>query len=270
MATDRSPIHPGPTLPRPLMLSGFLLGFALGGFFDGILLHQILQWHHLLSGLEGGRLGDIRFQILADGLFHALMYVIAVAGLWLSWRARSAVTQPGSERFLLAWALLGFGLWHVIDGIVSHWILGIHRVRMDVDNPLVWDLLWIAVFGIAFIAAGWWLLRGGPGGGSGSGRRRGLVAPALAMTTLVAGPVAAIPPTDTTTVMVLFGSDTAATDVFAAVAAVDGRTIWSDASGELWAVALGPNGDVSPFYRHGALLVSRGWLAAGCLPWMRI
>jgi uncharacterized membrane protein len=30
-----------------------LLGFALGGFFDGILLHQILQWHHLLSSRSG-------------------------------------------------------------------------------------------------------------------------------------------------------------------------------------------------------------------------
>lgn len=29
--------------------AGYLLGFALGGFFDGILLHQVLQWHHLLD-----------------------------------------------------------------------------------------------------------------------------------------------------------------------------------------------------------------------------
>ncbi|WP_272547883.1 DUF2243 domain-containing protein [Acidovorax sp. NCPPB 3576] len=26
---------------------GYLLGFSLGVFFDGIVLHQILQWHHL-------------------------------------------------------------------------------------------------------------------------------------------------------------------------------------------------------------------------------
>src|SRR5690606_18965301 len=32
---------------------GTVLGFALGGFFDGILLHQILQWHHLLSLVPG-------------------------------------------------------------------------------------------------------------------------------------------------------------------------------------------------------------------------
>lgn len=36
--------------------AGYMLGFGLGGFFDGILLHQLLQWHHLLSGLEQARL----------------------------------------------------------------------------------------------------------------------------------------------------------------------------------------------------------------------
>lgn len=26
--------------------AGILFGLGLGGFFDGIVLHQILQWHH--------------------------------------------------------------------------------------------------------------------------------------------------------------------------------------------------------------------------------
>jgi uncharacterized membrane protein len=29
--------------------AGILLGLGLGGFFDGIVLHQLLQWHHMLS-----------------------------------------------------------------------------------------------------------------------------------------------------------------------------------------------------------------------------
>jgi uncharacterized membrane protein len=28
---------------------GILLGIGLGGFVDGIVLHQILQWHHMLT-----------------------------------------------------------------------------------------------------------------------------------------------------------------------------------------------------------------------------
>ena len=34
---------------RMMTLPGLLLGIGLGGFVDGILLHQILQWHHMLT-----------------------------------------------------------------------------------------------------------------------------------------------------------------------------------------------------------------------------
>jgi uncharacterized membrane protein len=34
---------------RPSRLSGLLLGVGLGGFIDGIVMHQILQWHHVLT-----------------------------------------------------------------------------------------------------------------------------------------------------------------------------------------------------------------------------
>jgi uncharacterized membrane protein len=71
--------------------SGYLLGFALGGFFDGILLHQILQWHHLLVGVEGEAFSSMRVQVLADGLFHLLMYLIAIVGLTMLWRSRDRI-----------------------------------------------------------------------------------------------------------------------------------------------------------------------------------
>lgn len=46
----RSPTmpHRPPSRGFPLS-SGILLGLGLGGFFDGIALHQLLQWHHLLT-----------------------------------------------------------------------------------------------------------------------------------------------------------------------------------------------------------------------------
>lgn len=33
----------------PLIAAGVLMGIGLGGFVDGILFHQILQWHGVLS-----------------------------------------------------------------------------------------------------------------------------------------------------------------------------------------------------------------------------
>jgi uncharacterized membrane protein len=32
---------------RPPSRSGVVLGLGLGGFIDGIVLHQIMQWHNM-------------------------------------------------------------------------------------------------------------------------------------------------------------------------------------------------------------------------------
>lgn len=40
-----------PYPPVPVGLPGIVLGVGLGGFFDGIVLHQVLQWHHMFSSV---------------------------------------------------------------------------------------------------------------------------------------------------------------------------------------------------------------------------
>jgi hypothetical protein len=126
---------------------------------------------------------DMRVQILADGLFHALMYVVAAVALALLWRARTPAAEPGSSGRLWGATLLGFGAWHIVDSVLSHWLVGIHRVRMDSPSPLVWDLIWFFVFGV---------LRGiGAGGGSAGGGRA--AAGTLGLSALLAGPIAALP-----------------------------------------------------------------------------
>lgn len=248
---------------RSLGWAGFLLGFGLGGFFDGILLHQVLQWHHLLSLVTREPFQDIRVQILADGLFHVLMYVIAFAGLWKLWRGRHSFSAPGGDRALLASAAIGFGAWHIIDGILSHWVLGIHRIRLDSDNVLFWDLLWFFVFGVAFVALGWWLRRD-----TGSGALGGKAgAAALVLAVLVGGPVAALPPPGVNTVMVFFEPGTTPNQVFAGIEAVDGRILWSAPSGDVWALDIQDQSKTGRLYRHGAFLVSNSMMAVGCLAW---
>jgi uncharacterized membrane protein len=258
-----------PAFSKTFRWSGYLLGFSLGGFFDGILLHQVLQWHHLLSGLEGEAFRDLRVQILADGLFHVKMYVIAIVGLALLWRSRREFATPPASRLLLANALIGFGVWHVADTILSHWLLGIHRIRMEAENVLLWDLIWFFVFGVAFIAAGWFVRRNAGAGGAPTGGRRFVAPSLLVLAVLTAGPLATLPPPDVTAVMVLFKPGTSAEAMLAAVADVKGRIIWTDASGDLWAVDLDDPGKARAFYRHGALLVSNTMVPSGCLNWFR-
>jgi uncharacterized membrane protein len=268
MASSSMPIR-SPVLPGKLHWAGYLLGFALGGFFDGILLHQVLQWHHLLSGMDSTTFDDIRVQILADGLFHALMYVVAIAGLWLAWRSRRAFTLPDAGRRLLAAALIGFGIWHALDALLSHWLLGIHRIRMDTSIPLVWDLAWLVLFGIVPLAAGILLGRHGSGDGEGHGRRRFMAPASLALLVLVSGPIAALPASGTGMVMVLFRPDVSAKQAFAALAAMDARPVWNDPSGQLWAIEEGVGRNPWRLYAEGALLVGGGLLPAGCLGWSR-
>ena len=245
--------------------AGYALGFSIGGFFDGILLHQVLQWHHLLSGLEGGRFDDLRFQILADGLFHILMYAIGGIGLWLLFASRKEFGRPNADRLLTANALIGFGAWHIIDAIASHWVLGIHRIKMDSDLPLVWDVLWFTVFGIAFLAWGWMLRHTQPGG-------RGHVpaAPAaMGLIAILAGTVALLPPGgdgDRATVVVFMPGTTPA-QAMAATISIGGRLIWSDRHDSVWALDLPDGADVSVLYRNGALLVSDTLVPVGCLNW---
>lgn len=243
---------------KNLRWGGIALGFGLGGFFDGILLHQILQWHHLLSGLDQEGL-DIRFLIMTDGLFHVLTYVIVAAGLWLLWRARSALAATVGGHTLSADALLGFGGWHVIDAIMSHWILGLHRIRMDVANPLAWDLIWLFLFGLVPMLAGMALRRTPP-------KRNVLLASPLALVSavLISGIIAATPPAGQGPVLVLFRPGVTPAEAMAAITTLNATLLWTDPSEQVWAVELPPDALANSFYRHGAMFVSKSMFPVGC------
>jgi len=242
----------------PWIVWSAALGVALGGFFDGILLHQILQWHHLLSLVPG--MDDLRLQVLWDGYFHALMYAIALAALWRMWRARWRGVAAPRGLVLGGALLLGFGSWHLLDAVLSHWILGIHRIKLDSPQPLVWDIAWLAVFGLAPLFAGRLLLRRGP-------VRPGGAATALCLMAAVGGAAAAWslrePPGQRFTTVV-FAPGSGAKQVFAALEATGGRLVWSDRGMGVVVVAVEKERRWQ-FYRHGALLVGGTVLGAGCV-----
>jgi uncharacterized membrane protein len=148
---------------RRLAPAGILLGLGLGGFVDGILLHQVLQWHHLLTNrpedaaYPDTTVASLEQNTLADGLFHAGTWVFTVAGLYLLWRATST-GHRFTTRGLTGLLLSGWGLFNLVEGIVNHHLLSIHRVRDDVADPLWWDLGFLA-FGALLVVVGWALWR---------------------------------------------------------------------------------------------------------------
>jgi uncharacterized membrane protein len=243
---------------------GVVLGFALGGFFDGILLHQILQWHHLLSLVPGQ--SDMRTQILWDGYFHALMYVIAAVGLWGLWRAHRGL-EAGGGRQLGGAVMIGFGLWHIVDSVLSHWVLGIHRIKLDSPNPLLWDLIWFAAFGLAPLLVGWLMLRR-TGTPPTVLRRSRLAVLVLGALTAAAGGWAMRAPSDQTFTTVVFRPDQGPQAVWSALDMAGARLVWTDPAVSVVVVAVEPGRRWS-FYRHGALLVSGSGVPAGCFDWSR-
>lgn len=242
---------------------GTMLGFALGGFFDGILLHQILQWHHLLSLVPG--VETIRAQVLWDGYFHALMYVIAVIALWGLWRTRRHAAE-GAGRSLLAALLVGFGVWHVVDSILSHWLLGIHRVRVDSPEPLAWDLIWFAAFGVAPLVLGWVMARKPPRGGGRVGATNAMLLAALVSSGMAAWSLQ--PPGDQRFTTVVFAPWVRPADAMNAVLASGGRLMWADRALAVMVVDVPPQNRYD-FYDAGALLVSGTRLPNGCFGWSR-
>lgn len=137
------------------MTGGILLGLGLGGFFDGIVFHQILQWHHLVSAQHPpDTLGALKHNTLLDGVFHAATYLFTAAGVWLVWNNGPAQRNTAS---FIGTLLLGWGLFNVTEGLINHQILGLHHVRPGPDQ-LAYDLGFL-IWGACMIAAGVWLIR---------------------------------------------------------------------------------------------------------------
>jgi uncharacterized membrane protein len=152
-----------------LLLPGVVLGVGLGGFVDGIALHQVLQWHHMLTSTDTDRIGlpyyspdtvsGLRINTLWDGVFHTLTWLAVLTGLGLLYsRVTRDRRSAWTGRSLWGWILVGWGLFNLVEGIVDHQLLGIHHVHGG-PQQLWWDMGFL-VLGAVLVAIGWLVQRG--------------------------------------------------------------------------------------------------------------
>ena len=153
-----------------IRLPGIILGIGLGGFVDGILLHQILQWHHMLSSSDTANIDvgsypvttvhGLQMNTLWDGLFHTVTWLAVLIGLGILYsrlndtRSRNRVW---ASRTLWGWMLLGWGLFNVVEGLIDHQILGIHHV-ISGEFQVLADVVFL-IFGALLMVGGWLLQR---------------------------------------------------------------------------------------------------------------
>ncbi|GJF26712.1 DUF2243 domain-containing protein [Streptomyces sp. HO565] len=186
MATTTGETRPATTEPNSIRLPGVLLGVGLGGFVDGILLHQLLQWHHMLTSTDHDRIGvkyydpgtvsGLEMNTVWDGVFHAVCWISVLLGLALLYsRVTHNRRAVWASRVLWGWILAGWGLFNLVEGLLDHQILGIHHVHGG-PHQAWWDAGFL-VLGALFLLAGHLLQRGGralgPGAPRGAGRAGG-------------------------------------------------------------------------------------------------
>src|SRR5918995_4539066 len=90
----------------PSKATGLLYGLGLGGFLDGIVLHQILQWHHMVSHVEDypmTTVAGLEVNTLADGFFHVATWFLVLAGSITAIRACAKVVLPPVGLSTSAW-----------------------------------------------------------------------------------------------------------------------------------------------------------------------
>ena len=147
----------------PSKASGLLYGLGFGGFVDGILLHQILQWHHMVSHVEGyptDTVAGLEVNVLADGFFHVATWLFLLAASVTALKAWREGRWAPSWSFHFGLVLTGWGIFNLVEGLVDHHLLGVHHVRDDLGAPLSWDLGFLAL-GALLVVGGWLLHKRG-------------------------------------------------------------------------------------------------------------
>ncbi|MBB3911141.1 DUF2243 domain-containing protein [Sphingomonas desiccabilis] len=145
---------------RPLLSAGLALGIGMGGFVDGIVFHQILQFHNMLSArIPNTDYVGAKVNMVWDGFFHAGVWTITAIGIALLWRAGRREGADLSGGLLAGSLLIGWGLFNLVEGVIDHHLLQLHHVY-EPSGLSAWDGLFL-LWGAGMVAGGWWLCRHG-------------------------------------------------------------------------------------------------------------
>ena len=144
-------------------LAGLLLGLGLGASLDGIVLHQIAQWHSMGSAVVPPTTMDaMRQNMTWDGMFHAASWTLILVGVFRFYgdakKSRRGELLPDRRTFI-GLLMMGWGLFNLVEGIVDHHLLGLHHVRDLPAHIPLYDWLFLGIGGIGFILLGWALVR---------------------------------------------------------------------------------------------------------------
>ena len=139
----------------------FLLGVGLGGLVDGVVFHQIAQWHNMRSAiLPPTTMDAMRQNMVWDGWFHAGAIGVVLIGIYLLLNDARLGRQLPTFRTFTGLILLGWGSFNFFEAVINHHLLQLHHVRdLPVHMP-VYDGLFLGLGGAGFFLLGSLLARG--------------------------------------------------------------------------------------------------------------
>jgi uncharacterized membrane protein len=137
------------------LTAAVVLGVGLGGFADGILLHQIAQWHNMGSAVVPPVTMDAMSRNMTwDGLFHVATWIITLIGVFMLRSEEQAGPRVGTPANFVGQMLLGWGAFNVLEGVANHHLLGVHHVRDIPEHVPMYDWLFLLIGGLGFLAIG--------------------------------------------------------------------------------------------------------------------
>jgi uncharacterized membrane protein len=127
--------------PRvPFLAASMIAGIGLGGFIDGIILHQILQWHEMLTAkIPADTVVNKSVNMFWDGIFHLFTLITTILGIYLVWRVCKREAMNKSGYLLISGILIGWGIFNIIEGVINHHILRLHNVNEYSPYTSVWN-----------------------------------------------------------------------------------------------------------------------------------
>jgi uncharacterized membrane protein len=102
----------------------------------------------------------MKYNMVWDGLFHALTWTMCAIGVTLLFRAGRLPNAAWSGKLLVGSLLGGWGLFNFVEGLIDHQMLGIHHVHPG-EHQLAWDMGFVILGGLGLMLLGYVVARSG-------------------------------------------------------------------------------------------------------------